>query len=60
MDKFCYYAGEIEIADTQCGLCVFQIPGSTETCQKFECKPKEILSNERKCPYVRNAKLMEL
>ena len=60
MDKFCHSAGEIEVAATQCDLCIFQINGSKEICQKFADKPKEILLNERKCPYVRNSKLMDL
>lgn len=60
MDKFCYSAGEIEIASTQCELCIFSIKDHKETCQKFEVKPGEIIRNEKKCPYVRNAKLIDL
>lgn len=60
MDKFCYSEGEIEIAATQCDLCIFQINGNKEICQKFGQKPKGILLNERKCPHIRNSKLMDL
>lgn len=60
MDKFCYSAGELEFGATQCDLCIFQLDGSDETCQKFERKPKEILLDEKKCPYIRNAKFMDL
>ena len=60
MKRFCYSAGEIEFADTQCDLCIYQISGEEKSCQKFENKPNEILLNEKKCPYVRSAKYVDL
>lgn len=60
MDRFCYSTGEIEIATTQCGLCVYRISDNKEACQKFEKKPDEIQKDKRKCPYIRNAKLLDL
>lgn len=60
MEKFCYSAGEIEIAATQCDLCIYQTGGNQDACQKFEEKPIEVLLNKRKCMYVRNAKFVDL
>lgn len=60
MEKFCYSAGEIEIAATQCDLCIYQIDGNKDSCQKFVEKPKDVLQNKRKCEYVRNAKFVDL
>ena len=60
MEKFCYSAGEIEIAATQCDLCIYQIEDNRTACQKFVEKPEEVLQNKRKCVYVRNAKLLDL
>lgn len=60
MEKFCYAAGEIEIAENQCELCMYRTEGCRESCEKYAEKPMDILLDERKCPYIRNAKLMDL
>ena len=60
MNKFWYAAGEIEIADSQCELCIYRLEGNQTACEKFQEKPTEIVHNEEKCPYVRNKNFVDL
>ena len=60
MDKFCYSAGELEFGSSQCDLCKYRFADRADACQKYEEKPKDIVEDERKCPYMRHEKFLDL
>lgn len=51
MDKFCWKEKEVVIAKSQCDLCEFQNKECNQSCAKYESKPKNVLSNDVRCPF---------
>lgn len=60
MSKFVYEADDVELADCQCDLCVYRLEGRPGRCEKYPEKPREILNDEKKCPYMRTPDYIDL
>ena len=59
-NRFTYLQGEIAWGKSQCGLCVYRFADREESCEKYDSKPKQILMDEKKCPFIRLKGQIEL
>lgn len=59
MEKFVYSANEIQIARTQCGLCIYRDEKCENSCQKYAQKPEEVLDGTIRCPYLKTTNLLD-
>lgn len=50
MNRFYYESNEITITGFQCELCVHLQNLNCMGCDKFKCRPKEVLENQIRCP----------
>ena len=53
MSKFIYERGDIEVAESQCRFCIYDREEQS-SCDQYENKPQEILSNTMLCPFFKD------
>lgn len=54
MSKFTYERGDIQVAENQCGFCKYNREKGQNSCDQYENKPHEILSNTKLCPFFKD------
>ena len=53
MSKYIYESGDIEVAKNKCGFCKYNRQEQL-SCDQYENKPQEILSNTKLCPFFKD------
>ena len=53
-ERYSWQKNEINISDYLCQLCRYQILDDTTQCKMLEEIPKEVLSNEIRCPFFKS------